>query len=79
MDVLIEYQDASVVDADEFKDYSNANLDAETLSMALGWAMTMEPDKRAELENNAMLHAFKTYKRDETARQIFDIYDELLA
>lgn len=53
--------------------------DAETLSMALGWAMTMEPDKRAELENNAMLHAFKTYKRDETARQIFDIYDELLA
>ena len=53
--------------------------DAETLSMALGWAMTMEPDKQAELENNAMLHAFKTYKRDETARQIFDIYDELLA
>ena len=53
--------------------------DAETLSMALGWAMSMEPDKRAELENNAMLHAFKTYKRDETARQIFDIYDELLA
>ncbi|MGB1156584.1 MAG: glycosyltransferase family 4 protein [Alphaproteobacteria bacterium] len=53
--------------------------DAETLSMALGWAMTMEPDRRAELENNAMLHAFKTYKRDETARQIFDIYDELLA
>ena len=53
--------------------------DAETLSMALGWAMSLEPDKRAELENNAMLHAFKTYKRDETARQIFDIYDELLA
>ncbi|MAW51942.1 MAG: hypothetical protein CME01_03870 [Geminicoccus sp.] len=53
--------------------------DAETLSMALGWAMSLEPDKRAELENSAMLHAFKTYKRDETARQIFDIYDELLA
>ena len=48
-------------------------------SRAMGWAMSMEPDKRAELENNAMLHAFKTYKRDETARQIFDIYDELLA
>ena len=53
--------------------------DAETLSMALGWAMALEPDKRAELENNGMLYAFKTYKRDETARQIFDIYDELLA
>ncbi len=53
--------------------------DADTLGMALNWATSLAPEKRAEMENNAMLHAFKTFKRDETARQIFDIYDELLA
>ena len=47
--------------------------------MALAWATALAPEKRAELENNAMVHAFRTFKRDETARQIFDIYDELLA
>ena len=53
--------------------------DADTLGMALAWATALAPEKRAELENNAMVHAFRTFKRDETARQIFDIYDELLA
>ena len=52
--------------------------DAETLHMALSWALTLAPDTKASIEHAATAYAYKTYKKEEVIKRVFAVYDDLL-
>ena len=53
--------------------------DAETLGLALRWALSLPMDTKAAIEHAATARAYKSYKKDEVIKRVFAVYDALLA